>query len=70
MLVLLAFQAGFWITFNGLKGREQILMENLHSAFLIVAIILGALAAIPPLPYGSQLVGGAIAFLAAGLLVG
>lgn len=44
-------------------------MHDLHTAFLIVAIILAALAAIPPVPYSGQLHAGATAFLAAGLLV-
>lgn len=45
-------------------------MENLRVAFLIVSCILAILAALPPLPYGSQLLAGAVAFLSASLLVG
>jgi len=44
-------------------------MENLRVAFLIVSVILAALVAIPPLPYASQLLAGAVAFLSASLLV-
>lgn len=44
-------------------------MEPLGTAFLIVAVCLAALAAVPPLPYGSQLLAAAVAFLAAGHLV-
>ncbi len=40
-------------------------MSELHLAFLIVAIILAILAAIPPLPYSQQLLAGSVAFLAA-----
>jgi hypothetical protein len=65
--VLIACQAGY--AFGGwLFGAEDV-MENLKLAFLLVAVILAALAAIPPLPYSQQLLAGAVAFLAAGHLV-
>lgn len=43
--------------------------SNLHLAFLIVAVILAILAAIPPMPYSHSLLAGAVAFLAAAQIV-
>jgi len=44
-------------------------MSPFATACYIVAIILGILAAIPAVPYGSSLLGGAVAFTAAGHVV-
>jgi hypothetical protein len=43
-------------------------MAGLHTAWLLVAVILFVLSAIPPVPYQSSLRGIGLAFLAGSLL--
>ena len=65
LLVLLTFPLAYFLTIQLLTQAKEELVDNLRIAFIIVAVILAALAAIPPLPYSERLLAGALAFLAA-----